>query len=145
MTLDIERVQFRDAIVARAVVLLAEGRNLSEIERTLVQDFPDERTPSRDSVREWDRALADTSTTDAPTRIARIIDLADDAVVAGLRDVLTADDPRKSLMSTNAVAGTYRDKQARTAGGAVNITLLVTERAAAIQASIEGEYKELDD
>ncbi len=116
MTLDVERIQFPDAIVARAVVLLAEGRSNRDVERTLAKDFPGERTPSRESIRQWDMALAETCQEEGMSRISRIINLADDAVVAGLIGATASDHPEKYIIPANAVAGTYRDKRDRVDG-----------------------------
>ena len=145
MTLDVDRIQFPDEIVARALVLLASGHNLHDIERLLSKEFPNERTPSRESVRQWDMALAETCREESSTRVSRIINLADSAVAHALRGIITSETPERYAMSANAIAGTYRDKEARTSGGSINIVALVTERAAAIAASIEREYRALDD
>ena len=145
MTLDVERIQFPDEIVARALVLLAGGHNLHDIERRLGKEFPNERTPSRESVRQWDIALAETCQEESSTRVSRIISLADSAVAHALRGIITSETPERYAMSANAIAGTYRDKEARTSGGTINVVALVTERAAQIQATIEGQYRELRD
>ena len=75
----------------------------------------------------------------------RIITLADDAVVAGLHGARDSAHPEKYIIPSNAVAGTYRDKRDRQTGGTVNIIALVTARAAEIQATIDAEYRLLDD
>ena len=145
MTLNVERIQFPDEIVARALVLLAGGHNLHDIERRLGKEFPNERTPSRESVRQWDMALAETCQEESSTRVSRIISLADTAVAHALRGIITSETPERYAMSANAIAGTYRDKEARSSGGTINIVALVTERAAAIKRAIEGEYRALPD
>ena len=145
MTTDLARTHYPDAIVARAVVLAAEGHSIRRIESDLAKEFPDEVTPSRDTVRRWALAQADLSREEEGDRVQRIITLADDAVVAGLQGARESEHPERSLMATNAVAGTYRDKRDRQTGGTVNLIALVTARAAEIQATIEGAYKVLGD
>ena len=61
MTTDLARTHYPDAIVARAVVLAAEGHSIRRIESDLAKEFPDEVTPSRDTVRRRARACADLS------------------------------------------------------------------------------------
>ena len=145
MTTDLARTHYPDAIVARAVVLAAEGHSIRRIESDLAKEFPDEVTPSREAVRRWALTYADSCREDEGDRVQRIITLADDAVVAGLQGASESEHPERSLMATNAVAGTYRDKRDRQTSGTVNIIALVTARAAEIAASIEGEYRVIDD
>ena len=59
MTTDLARTHYPDAIVARAVVLAAEGHSIRRIESDLAREFPDEVTPSREAVRRWAQAYAD--------------------------------------------------------------------------------------
>ena len=145
MTTDLTRTHYPDAIVARAVALAAEGHSIRRIESDLTKEFPDEVTPSREAVRRWALTYADSCREDEGDRVQRIITLADDAVVAGLHGARKSDHPEKYIIPANAVAGTYRDKRDRQTGGTVNIIALVTARAAEIQATIEGEYRVLDD
>ena len=42
MTTDLARTHYPDAIVARAVVLAAEGHSIRRIESTLAKELPDE-------------------------------------------------------------------------------------------------------
>ena len=116
MTTDLARTHYPDAIVARAVVLAAEGHSIRRIESDLAKEFPDEATPSRDTVRRWALAQADSSREEEGDRVQRIISLADDAVVAGLHGARDSDHPEKYIIPANAVAGTYRDKRDRTDG-----------------------------
>ena len=117
MTTDLARAHYPDAIVARAVVLAAEGHSIRRIESDLAKEFPDEVTPSREAVRRWAQAYADTCREDEGDRVQRIIALADDAVVAGLQGARESEHPEKYIIPANAVAGTYRDKRDRTGGG----------------------------
>ena len=116
MTTDLARTHYPDAIVARAVVLAAEGHSIRRIESDLAKEFPDEVTPSRDTVRRWALAQADLSREEEGDRVQRIISLADDAVVAGLNGARDSEHPEKYIIPANAVAGTYRDKRDRTDG-----------------------------
>ncbi len=117
MTTDLARTHYPDAIVARAVVLAAEGHSIRRIESDLASEFPDTATPSREAVRRWAQAYADTCREDEGDRVQRIITLADDAVVAGLHGARDSDNPERFIIPANAVAGTYRDKRDRAGGG----------------------------
>ena len=148
MTTDLARTHYPDAIVARAVVLAAEGHSIRRIESDLAGEFPDEVTPSREAVRRWAQSHADMCREEEGDRVQRIITLADDAVVAGLHGAKDSEHPEKYIIPANAVAGTYRDKRDRQTGGTVNIVALVTARAAELKAAIDGiggKYRELDD
>ena len=127
MTTDLARTHYPDAIVARAVVLAAEGHSIRRIESDLAKEFPDEATPSRDTVRRWAVAYADSSREEEGDRVQRIITLADDAVVAGLHGARESEHPEKYIIPANAVAGTYRDKRDR-AGGNRKASSFVTIR-----------------
>ncbi len=115
MTTDLARTHYPDAIVARAVVLAAEGHSIRRIESDLAKEFPDEVTPSREAVRRWAQAYADSCREEEGDRVQRIITLADDAVVAGLHGARESEHPEKYIIPANAVAGTYRDKRDRVA------------------------------
>ena len=115
MTTDLARTHYPDAIVARAVVLAAEGHSIRRIESDLAKEFPDEVTPSREAVRRWAQAYADSCREEEGDRVQRIITLADEAVVAGLHGVRDSEHPEKYIIPANAVAGTYRDKRDRVA------------------------------
>ena len=116
MTTDLARTHYPDAIVARAVVLAAEGHSIRRIESDLANEFPDQPTPSREAVRRWAQAYADTCREDEGDRVQRIITLADDAVVAGLHGARDSVSPEKYIIPANAVAGTFRDKRDRAEG-----------------------------
>ena len=116
MTTDLAKTHYPDAIVARAVVLAAEGHSIRHIESDLSREFPDDVTPSREAVRRWAQAYADTCREDEGDRVQRIITLADDAVVAGLHGARESEHPEKYIIPANAVAGTYRDKRDRADG-----------------------------
>ena len=116
MTTDLARTHYPDAIVARAVVLAAEGHSIRRIESDLANEFPDEVTPSREAVRRWAQSYADTCRQEEGDRVQRIISLADDAVVAGLNGVMESDHPEKYLIPSNAVSVTFRDKRNKTDG-----------------------------
>ena len=116
MTTDLARTHYPDAIVARAVVLAAEGHSIRRIESDLAKEFPNEVTPSGDTVRRWALSYADTCRQEESDRMQRIISLADDAVVAGLNGVMESDHPEKYLIPSNAVSGTFRDKRDRQTG-----------------------------
>ena len=145
MTTDLARTHYPDAIVARAVVLAAEGHSIRRIESDLAKEFPDEVTTSREAVRRWAQAYANSCREEEGDRVQRIITLADDAVVAGLHGARESEHPEKYIIPANAVAGTYRDKRDRQTGINVNIVALVTARVAEIQSAIDGSYRELDD
>ena len=113
MTTDLARTHYPDAIVARAVVLAAEGHSIRRIESDLANEFPDEVTPSRDTVRRWALSYADSSREEEGDRMQRIISLADDAVVAGLNAAKESDHPERFIIPANAVGGTLRDKRDR--------------------------------
>ena len=113
MTTDLARTHYPDAIVARAVVLAAEGHSIRRIESDLSREFPDDVTPSREAVRRWAQAYADTCREDEGDRVQRIISLADDAVVAGLNAAKESDHPERFIIPANAVGGTLRDKRDR--------------------------------
>ena len=116
MTTDLAKVHYPDTIVARAVVLAAEGHSIRRIEADLAKEFPDDATPSRDTVRRWALAQANSSREEEGDRMQRIISLADDAVVAGLNGARDSEHPEKYIIPANAVAGTYRDKRDRADG-----------------------------
>ena len=116
MTTDLARTYYPDAIVARALILAAEGHSIRRIESDLAREFPDEPTPSREAVRRWVQAYADTCREDEGDRVQRIITLADDAVVAGLHEARDSDHPERYIIPANAVAGTYGDKRDREQG-----------------------------
>ena len=116
MTTDLAKTHYPDAIVARAVVLAAEGHSTRSIEADLAKEFPDTATPSREAVRRWTQAYADTCREEEGDRTQRIITLADDAVVAGLNGAKGSTNPERYIIPANAVAGTYRDKRDRADG-----------------------------
>ena len=116
MTTDLARTHYPDAIVARAVVLAAEGHSIRRIESDLAREFPDAATPSREAVRRWTQAYAASCQEEEGDRMQRIIALADDTVVAGLNAAKESDHPEKYIIPANAVAGTYRDKRDREQG-----------------------------
>ena len=115
MTTDLARTHYPDTIVARAVVLAAEGHSIRRIESDLAKEFTDQPTPSREAVRRWAQVYADTCREEEGDRVQRIITLADDAVVAGLHGARDSEHPEKYIIPANAVAGTYRDKRDRVA------------------------------
>ena len=116
MTTDLARTHYADAIVARALELAAGGYSIRHIETDLAVEFPDQGTPSRDTVRRWALAQADSSREEEGDRMQRIITLADDAVVAGLHGAKDSTNPERYIIPANAVAGTYRDKRDRADG-----------------------------
>ena len=116
MTTDLAKTHYPDAIVARAVVLAAEGHSTRRIESELAREFPDAATPSREAVRRWTQAYADSCQEEEPDRMQRIIALADDTVVAGLNAAKESDNPEKYIIPATAVGGTLRDKRDRHQG-----------------------------
>ena len=125
MTTDLARTHYPDAIVARAVVLAAAGHSIRRIESDLAKEFPDEVTPSREAVRRWAQAYADSCREEEGDRVQRIITLADEAVVAGLHGARDSEHPEKYIIPANAVAGTYRDKRDRRGGGGKSATFVI--------------------
>ena len=139
-------VHFPDAIVARALVLLIEGRSLRKVNVQLAEEF-DEDVPARETLRRWEQAYTETLREDEGDRIERLIALADDAIAHTLVTVLAEEHPAKYLMSVNAVQGTLRDKRDRQTGSAtINLTIkLMTEAREHREAldAIEADYRVL--
>ncbi len=80
MKTNLAKTHYPDAIVARAVVLAAEGHSIRRIESELAKKFPDQPTPSREAVRRWALTYADSCREDEGDRMQRIITLADDSL-----------------------------------------------------------------
>ena len=76
---------------------------------------------------------------------AQVISRATELTLDGLDQVEEQGTAHKHLRALNAIRGTAIDKQSKYSGGTINVIALVTDRAAAIQATIEAEYKVLSE
>lgn len=76
---------------------------------------------------------------------AQVISRATELTLDGLDQVEEQGTAHKHLIALNAIRGTAIDKASKHSGSTVNIIALVQTRAAEIQATIEGEYRLLDD
>ena len=119
------------ALAQAAVSTAAQAaRDLQLPERTVRRWV--ERYTSENGREQW--------ATDNPGVIARATELLHDA----MDQIEERGEAYKHVMALNALRGTSIDKEQRqTGGGTVNIVALVTQRAAAIQQAIEGEYRVL--
>ena len=119
------------ALVASGSTAARTGRELGVNERTVARWV--ERYTSENDSEQWQD--------DNASVISRSTEILQD----GLDQVEELGIAHKHLIALNAIRGTAIDKQSQHSGGTVNIIALVTERAAQIQATIEGEYKVLTD
>lgn len=123
--------RYPDHIHAAAYNYLDQGYSLRAIERNLAQDFPDQLIPAFNTIAIWEQERNATAQSTRVPRMERIIDLADDAVAQGLRDVLAGNQSlaAKSLIAANAAGNTLRDKLYRDANPAMSTLELAIESA----------------
>lgn len=107
----IERSYFPDHVIALAHSLLMSGYTNRAVERAVKERYPGE-APSRETIRQWDIALAKSCNEELETREQRIMAQSDDIIATGLQQLKEQPEQiLKHLMTVNAVRGTMADKQ----------------------------------
>ena len=123
---------------ARALALVASGGTAAGVGREL--------GISNSTVARWvQRYTGENDNEQWQADNAAVIARSTELLMDGLDQTEERGEAYKSLIALNAIRGTAIDKQSSTRGGTINVIALVTDRAAAIQATIEAEYKVLSE
>ena len=123
---------------AQALAMVASGGTAASVGREL--------SISNSTVARWvQRYTGENDNEQWQADNSAVIARSTELLMDGLDQTEERGEAYKSLIALNAIRGTAIDKQSSTRGGTINVIALVTDRAAAIQATIEAEYKVLSD